>query len=304
MPCACGKPIVHDDLCREHFIGRFEDTVRKTIEEYRLIRPKDRVLVAASGGKDSQTVLYLLRRFGYRVEALAIDEGIHGYRDRTLIDLERFCKKESILLKVVSFKGELGHELDAIVSHMKVIPCTPCGIFRRYLLNKHAKGYDRIATGHNLDDEVQAMAMNLFKNSGALLARQGPLVGTGSHGGFTQRIKPLIRCTEKEVRIYAFLKGFEVGFAECKYAPISYRNAVRDWLNAYEQRHPGTKRRMLDNLLAMLPSLKRGEEGGTGALRACSDCGEPSKGELCAACTMRERIEKEFREPMSPRPSC
>jgi len=123
-------------------------------------------------------------------------------------------------------------------------------------MNKYAQGYDKIATGHNMDDELQSFVMNLIKNSPALIARQGPLVGVQKLKGFTPRIKPLMMVNEREVRIYAFIKGFQLHFSECPYAYMGFRNGVRDWLNAQELAKPGTKEQLLNTLIGLLPKLK------------------------------------------------
>ena len=52
---------------------QFESQVKKIIKKYNLLKKSDKVMVAVSGGKDSMTVLYLLKKFGYNVSALHIN---------------------------------------------------------------------------------------------------------------------------------------------------------------------------------------------------------------------------------------
>lgn len=66
------------------FINSFESRVKDTIEKYSLIDKGERVIVAASGGKDSTTVLYLLKKFGYEIEALTVDLEIGEYSKNVL----------------------------------------------------------------------------------------------------------------------------------------------------------------------------------------------------------------------------
>ena len=53
------------ELCKEHFIEYFEDKVKQTIDKFELAKKEKNIAVAVSGGKDSLTVLYLLKKFGF-----------------------------------------------------------------------------------------------------------------------------------------------------------------------------------------------------------------------------------------------
>ena len=172
---SCGKcdsraviALQHGGFCKKHFINYFEDKVFKTINRFQLLGRNEKICVAASGGKDSLTVLYLTKKYLEKnglptnnLFALAIDEGIDNYREKTLIDLKKFCLGHSIPLQVVSFQEELGKTLDyaypLINRDANKKPCNVCGVWRRYLLNRYARklGADKLVTGHNLDDEAQ-----------------------------------------------------------------------------------------------------------------------------------------------------
>ena len=286
--CKCGqKPVIITEraLCKKHFIEAFEDKVKKTIRQYSLFERNDKIAVAASGGKDSTTVLYLLKKLGFKPTAIAIDEGISGYRDNTLLDLKKFCKDNDIELKITSYKENFGFTLDEFLSkNSKQIPCMPCGILRRYLLNKASRGFDKIATGHNLDDEAQSIFMNMAKSNVHLLARLGPSTGVITDSKFTPRVKPLYMCSEKEVATYSFLKEFPIKYTECPNAPKSYRAAIRDNLNELEAKHPGTKLGIVHSFLKLMPALKQTPV--ESELSYCKECSEPSSKDICSACSI------------------
>src|SRR5690349_21019976 len=128
MACHCGKAAISErNLCSEHFTEWFENTVHDTIATHNMIAPTDRVLVAASGGKDSLTLLKILSS-KYNTTAVCIDEGIAGYREHTIVDLQKFCDANNIPLVIRTYEHEKGTRLDSMpLTH----PCTQCGIWRR-----------------------------------------------------------------------------------------------------------------------------------------------------------------------------
>jgi tRNA-5-methyluridine54 2-sulfurtransferase len=278
----CGKTSVSmsPNYCKEHFISYFEEKVRMTIKKFNLIGKKEAVAVAVSGGKDSMSLLYLLNKLGYKVTALAIDEGISGYRDKTLNHMKRFCHKNKIPYKIVSFEQRFGLPLDKIVKRKNVLPCSVCGVFRRCLINLYSKKFDVLATGHNMDDEGQAIIMNLLKTNISLLARLGPVSGHKKRKEFTKRVKPFYLCTEKEIMTYSFLNRLNTEFKECPYVKLSFRLKIRDLLNELEYKKPGTKRKIVDFFLNL--NLKDRED--INFQRHCILCGEPSSNEICGSC--------------------
>ncbi len=292
----------HGALCKNHFLSYFEEKVFYTFRRYSLIGRDDTICVAASGGKDSLSVLYLTKKFLERSNllteklfALAIDEGIANYREKTVEDLQSFCAKEKITLKIIRNREEFGHTLEEaylIVNNgTNKKPCNICGVWRRYLINKYARQYgaSKVVTGHNLDDEAQAIVMNLFKANTSLAAHLGPISGVQDHKLFVRRVKPLYFCTEKETRLYALLKGFQVQFVECPYAKTGYRAEIQEMLNAFEAKYKGTKQGVVNSFLAMLPLLKEKElQERQSSIKECSRCGEPAHGEICNACKIME----------------
>ncbi len=304
MPCKICKlkPVLTLNsgvkLCKSCFIRYFEKKVRKTIRDFKLLDKKDKVAVGVSGGKDSLTVLNILNNIAKKhryleLVAILIDEGIKGYREFSTKDAKRVCEDLGVELKIYSFKEEFGYTLDQMVKKLKLKPCTVCGVFRRYLLNKKAKELKvkKLVTGHNLNDEAQAIIMNQFKSNMETSARLGPITGVIKSQHFVRRIKPLYQMSEKEVMVYAFLKGFVGKFVECPYASLAYRSEIRDMLNNFEQKHPGTQYSIISSFLDVLPLLKKAFKG-KGKLRVCKVCGEPCAQDKCKACQFIEKLKR------------
>ncbi|MBI1934833.1 TIGR00269 family protein [Candidatus Woesearchaeota archaeon] len=312
MNCCNNKPIFEsydgNRLCKIHFNAYLEGKVFKTIRQFELLDKEENLGVAISGGKDSLTVLSILKRLSMqnpniKICAIAIDEGIAGYRDRTLATAQEFCDKNNIRLHIFSYKEEFGLSLDEMLKILNVKPCTICGIFRRYLLNKKSKELKltKLATGHNLDDECQSILMNQMRNDMKASARLGPKVGMVQDEKFVQRIKPLYLCAEKEVTTYAFLNRMLDSFNECPNAIHSYRAQVRDMLNVMEQKFLGTKYSIVNSFIQMLPMLK--EKFSCGAIKVCSRCSEPCSKDICNACVYLERLKnKAVSSLIEPKP--
>ena len=301
MPCknCLEKPVIqltnnNIKLCKQHFIRYFERKVLNTIHNYKLIDKNDKVGVAVSGGKDSLTVLNILtmlrnktRKFS--IEAIAIDEGIKGYRDKTLQDAKKFCKDNKIKLSIFSYKEEFGSTLDNFLKKSKFKACSVCGPFRRYLLNKKSKelGFTKLATGHNLDDEAQTIMMNYFRRNIETSARLGPITGVVRDKRFIRRIKPLYFMTQKEVATYAFLKGLTSEFIECPHSTDSYRGDVMEMLNDFEAKYPGTKHSIITSFIELLPLLKKSYKNYM-PINNCEICGEPCSQKICQTCKIVE----------------
>lgn len=289
------------------FVKYFENKVFKTIRKFNLFSLDDKFVVAVSGGKDSITVLYLTKKYLARknleknLTALVINEGISNYREHTIDFLEKFCKEHDIKLHIHSYKEKFNKTLDDSVGILRsknsnVSACNICGTFRRNAINVGARelGATKVVTGHNLDDEGQSILLNIFKNNFKILARLGPNNGVVGDEKFIPRVKPLYFCTEKEVRLYTILKGFDVGYDECPYSQGSFRNSLAEIVNKLEDEHKGVKNSIVNFYLEIQDSLKEkylSEEGTS--VTYCSKCGEPSQRPICNTCVLQDIINEE-----------
>jgi len=290
------KLISGEPLCKNCFIKYFEKKVLKTIRIFKLIDKEDYIGVAISGGKDSLTVLNILNLVAQKhrklkLIAILIDEGIKGYREKTIVDAKKFCKENNIPLKIYSYKKEFGFTLDQIIKKTKEKPCSICGVLRRNLLNTKARELKvkKLATGHNLDDEAQAVMMNQLRRNIEVSARLGPITGVKEDKRFIRRIKPLYLMLEKEIMIYSFIKGFVGELTECPYERESYRSAVRDMLNNFEEKYPGSKNSIITSFLEILPLLKTKYKQKK-EIKSCLECKEPSSQEICQKCKILKKL--------------
>jgi uncharacterized protein (TIGR00269 family) len=294
--CKCGNKAVtrirylRKAFCRDCFFTWVEGRFLK-----KLIRKGEKIGVAVSGGKDSLTCLYLIKKFfGKKNEifSITIDEGIKGYRKYTIRKVKEYCEDWKVPYYIFSFKEEFGITLDRIFKKFRK-PCSYCGVLRRYLLNKKARelGARKLAIAHNLDDEVQSILMNLFRKDLLSLVRISEVPGILRHSKFVPRVKPMRLISEKEVMTYFLLHNLETAWKSCPYSRFAFREVVRRELNKLEEKNPGVKLKLLQRFDSLIPKLRKKFEIREG-IKECELCEEPAKKETCKTCEILRRIKK------------
>ena len=265
----------------KEFVDYFEEKVKKTIKDFKLFNKKDKILIAASGGKDSTALLYLMKKLGYNVSAITVNSHIGCYSDENLTKLKKFCSDQKIKLNIISLRKEFGSSLCYIISVLeskgiKKTSCSVCGSLRRYLLNKYSKKLkaDVLLTGHNLDDETNGALVSLFSGNLKHVARIGPLI---VNKGFIQKAKPFYFVFEDEVERYSKLNKFDVRYGLC---PCSSSGARRFYseLNISNEK----KFNLINNILKNIPRLKKHYK--SEGVKRCMNCKEPSSNSLCQTC--------------------
>ncbi len=307
---ACNRRYAGVLLCDRCLIKSVEKRFRRAIAKYKLLFPSERVAVAVSGGKDSVAAMHLLAEHcklkNCELVAITIDEGIKGYRNQSMPIVRENARSLGIEHFVVSFKRIFGATLDQMAKRARakkteLNPCTYCGVMRRSLLNQAARELeaDKLATAHNLDDEVQAIMLNYVRADFSRLHRLGPAYSPRE--GFVPRIKPLREIPEKEVALYALLRGLKVHLAVCPYVG-GIHTEIRDFLNQLEANHPNSKfmiLRMFDRLKPQLAQIVPEFE-----MRRCKNCGEPTSANICKSCELLKglglrRLRKTLNSPKS-----
>lgn len=276
--------------CRRCYVKAVEKWVQRTISKYRLLKTNDRVAFALSGGKDSVALLHIMNKIEKRfphseIIAITIDEEIADYRSEAIKIAKENCNKLDMEHYVYSYKKLYGYTLDEIAKAARLIGkqfiCSYCGILRRKALNIAARDLEasKLATAHNLDDEVQSMMMNVLRGDLAGISRISS--NLKEDGLLIPRIKPLCEIPEKEVALYAFIKNIKFQSLRCNYLESSLRNDVRMFLNVLENKHSGMKYTIYRTFEKIRNSLNLPEERSLGL---CKVCGEPTTREICMAC--------------------
>lgn len=282
-------------LNKNDFNEKIFSRINNLIKDYNLIKENELIAVALSGGKDSVLTLHALKNYqnylDFDLVAISVDEGIDGYRQHGIDSAIKNAKDLGVELVQKSFKEKEGFALDDIYQDFKSA-CIPCGVFRRNILNKttYELGANKLATGHNLDDEIQSFLMSFARGDTIKFSKFGPQLDA-IHPKLIPRIKPLWNTPEKEVGIWAVINEIDIHLEECPYSHLSLRAKIKEFLNVNEDAYPGIKKNIMNSFKQILTF----ENDFSTNLNECKICGEPTSSNICKACEIKKLVSKNYK---------
>lgn len=234
-------------------IKKLRRQVGLAISDYQMIENNDKIMVCMSGGKDSYTLLEILRLFqqiapiNFKLVAVNLDQGQPGFPKEVL---PNYLSSIGIDYKII--------EEDTYSTVKRVIPegkttCSLCSRLRRGILYRVAKeiGATKIALGHHRDDILETVFLNMFYGS-KLKGMPPKLV---SDDGSNIVIRPLAYCNEKDIAKFAKLKGFPIIPCNlCGSQPNLQRHAIKEMLNDWQKKYPGRVENMFRSIQNIVPS--------------------------------------------------
>jgi tRNA 2-thiocytidine biosynthesis protein TtcA len=226
--------------------------VGRALADFSMIAEGDRVMVCVSGGKDSYTLLHLLRAMQkkapvrFELKVVNIDQGHPGYpaeRLREYMAREQydFTMVQEDTYSIVTEKIPAGKTF-----------CSLCSRLRRGILYRVARelGCTKIALGHHRDDALQTLLLNLF--FAGMLASMPPKL-VSQEGQIV--IRPLVYCAEEDIAAYAQAVGFPILPCDlCGSQDNLQRKIIGSMITDLEAKHPGLKQSMLAALQNVRPS--------------------------------------------------
>lgn len=227
--------------------------VGKASRDFSLVEPGDRVMVGVSGGKDSYTLLYLLRELARKspdeisIVAVNLDQGhpgfpadtLSGYFEREGYDY-RMLRQDTY--SVVKEKIPVGKTY-----------CSLCSRLRRGVLYEAAValGCNKIALGHHRDDVIVTLMLNLLY-AGQIKAMSPRLT---SDDGRNTIIRPLLYCEEADIRAFAEEQAFPIIPCDlCGSQENLQRKQVGALLDRLHAENPNVKGNLFASLSNVVPS--------------------------------------------------
>lgn len=226
---------------------------RQALEDFSMVKPGERWLVALSGGKDSYGLLALLLDLKWRgllpVELLAcnLDQGQPNFPKHILPDYLTSIGVEHR----IEYQDTYSIVTDKIPENRTY--CSLCSRLRRGHLYRVAReeGCAALVLGHHREDILETFFLNLF-HGGRLAAMPPKLIN--DEGDLTV-LRPLAYCAEADLARFADAMAFPIIPCDlCGSQDGLQRNAMKAMLEDIERRMPGRKDTMIRALGHVRPS--------------------------------------------------
>ncbi len=210
-----------------HFLTK---KVGKAIWDYKMLSEGDRVLLAVSGGKDSLSLLRIMKErlkfvpIDYEIVACHVDMGFDWVDTEAL---KSHFEREGVRYVVA--------KVDKEWTEKKPFTCFWCSWERRKVLFNlmGEMGCTKLALGHHMDDIIETMLLNLLFNGeiGTMKPCQEMFKGR-----FTI-VRPLAYVQEKELKKLAAKLDLPVIKSQCVNGERSKRRLVKGMIAEVEHNH-------------------------------------------------------------------
>lgn len=213
---------------------KIESSIRKALFDYQMLENKTKIGIALSGGKDSLTLLFMLKAISG-----------HGFPKVDLFAIHvsgTFSCGASLqedYLKGICDNLEIPFISRTAIQEKDKLECYSCSRIRRKLIFDAAKevGVDTIAFGHHRDDNAQTLLLNLCHKGE--FAGMLPVLEMVDYG--VTIIRPLIYIPEKEIQDFAKESGFAKITCRCPVGQNSMRKKVDQFLSELEEHFPNAR---------------------------------------------------------------
>lgn len=267
-------------------IKKIKSKINQAIRDFNMFTRKDRIAVAISGGKDSVLLAYILKNMGYNITPVFIDLGIRN-SEESKERIKELSDSLNINLQVIDIKKELGFTIEKVYKHFNKYTCRQCGAIKRYLLNLFCidKNFDVIATGHNMDDEIENLLSNNLRWDLNKLNKTFPVLE--KKDAFIKRVKPMCYIRKREIEKVVEILGLKYCQTDCEYSKLGSRIRYRDVIRLIDSINLKTMEEYYKNFLKKREKIKIITEEKD--IKKCS-CGNITSTYKCSLCRIKEEI--------------
>ena len=225
----------------------------KAIADYKMIQTGDAVMVCLSGGKDSFSMLNLLRLLQIRTNnkfklfAFILDQSQPGWEDARL---REWLEDKKIPYEVL--KRDTYSIVKDKIPEGKTL-CSFCARLRRGIIYRYAKehGFTKIALGHHRDDLIETLLMSILY-SGSIRSMPPKLLTDDKQHVV---IRPLAYCQERDIANYAKEQGFPiVSCGLCGSQKKQTRQEVKKLIASLAKENPKVPSNILNAIGNVKPS--------------------------------------------------
>lgn len=214
-----------------------QDAVYRTAVRAAGLTARDLLGVAVSGGPDSVVLLDALlaarERGGPELHVLHFDHAWHEGSAAVARDVHAACQDRGVACtseRAARPEPDRGESREMAARRLR----------RDFLRRAGARlGVARVATGHQADDQVETILMNLARGGGPDALR-----GMRLDDGWT--LRPLLTVWRRQVETYAAVRGLPTHRDPANDAPAFRRNRVRhELIPLLDEMYPGVRKVLL-----------------------------------------------------------
>jgi tRNA 2-thiocytidine biosynthesis protein TtcA len=221
----------------------------KAILERKLIEDGDRILIAASGGKDSTVLAWVLAAIRPALKKTYELEAIH-----ISTDFCACCKKPVLSQRLAAWGIPFTDLFVPVIGRLREgrkMNCYWCSTQRRTELLKYAveRGFNKIALGHHLDDIIETFFMNMTARGE--LSTMPMLLEYRKYP--VSLIRPLGYLEERQIIACAGENDILTAACTCPYGLHSKRRDIRKRIADFTGGSGAVKRRILRALVTDTP---------------------------------------------------
>ena len=232
---------------------RLRRNVGKAIEDFNMIEDGDKIMVCLSGGKDSYTLLEILKNLQasapirFELVAVNLDQKQPGFPEDVL---PRYLASQDLPFHII--------EEDTYSIVKDKIPegkttCSLCSRLRRGIIYSWAQANQctKIALGHHREDIMETLFLNMFFG-GKLKSMPPKLL---SDDGKNTVIRPLAYCKESDIAKFAKQKAFPIIPCNlCGSQENLQRKHIKQMLKDWENQFPGRLENIFRSISNIAPS--------------------------------------------------